>query len=237
MEKTECKCDNGTPVEGVNCRDEGIQNCLRCDDSYNLQFVDNTASFWYDIPQLRNWAQTQKCVLNQCTCDRGYPSRECATNNEMRCDACHSTGDSLNEEKHCVPNICTCENGTEDVGHACEDNGFEDCYSCNSLFHQVSKASNASQWYQSTSHYLSEKSSCHQNICTCQNGQPVDGSKCVTHGDNKCESCNEATDIEAGYHLNSITANCDMNVCICEGGTPATACTEHESNEIGRAHV
>ena len=231
MEDTECECVHGKPVEAVNCRDKGIQNCSQCDDNYHLQSVNNTASFWHNIPQLNDWAQTKECILNQCFCDKGYPSKVCTTNNELKCDACHSTGYSLNAENHCVPNSCTCENGTADVNHACEDNGFEDCFSCKPLFHQELRTANTSRWYGTSSHNLANKQVCLRNVCTCHNGETVDASECVTHGENKCKSCNIATDFEAGYHLNITTKNCDINVCHCEDGIPAIACTTDNTNE------
>ena len=190
MEETKCKCDDGTPVVGVECRDESIQHCLQCDENYSPQLVNNTASFWYDIPYLQTWAQTYKCVPNKCTCDQGYPTRECAADNKSSCESCHSTGYSVNKKRECKPNSCTCENGTADTGHNCEDDGFEDCDSCNNFFHQVTKANKGSQWYQGTSHHLAVKKSCQRNICSCPNGVEKTGDQCKDHDAKDCVRCN-----------------------------------------------
>ena len=192
MEETRCRCNNGEAVENADCRDEGIQNCLRCDHNYHLIDVNNTASFWYDIPQLRFWAQTQECVLNRCLCDRGYPTKTCDYDFEFKCEACHSTGDTVDENNLCVANLCTCDNGTQTVNHACEDDGSEDCAECLSRHYKETRTDISSRWYQSSSHYFSNKDFCLPNACTCENGTPFNDEPCFEHQMNHCEKIGRA---------------------------------------------
>ena len=181
MEETKCKCDNGKPVEDAKCRGEGTQNCSECDKFYRLSSNTDTASFWYNTA-LSEWAETQICVPNECKCDRGYPSRLCPAHDMSNCEACHSTGDTLNDEKLCIPNKCKCEYGIKDEGHECEDNGFEDCSACNDFFHDEIVINDLSRWYGTTSHHLANKQICRQNVCVCENGEPIAESICSIHG-------------------------------------------------------
>ena len=165
MEETKCRCEHGKPVEDAKCREEGTQNCSECNEFYRLEPVTDTASIWYNT-LLDDWAVVQKCVLNICQCDRGFPSKECPSHGESNCEACHSTGDTLNEERQCTSNECTCDNGIRDDGHDCEDDGFEDCSACNDFFHGEISIFKTSRWHGTASHYLANKQLCMQNtVC------------------------------------------------------------------------
>ena len=162
-------------------------------------------------------------------CDRGYPTKFCAYDHEFKCEACHSTGDTVDENNLCVANLCTCEHGTETVNHNCEDNGSEDCVSCASFYHQETRPSVTSRWYGSSSHYFSIKEVCVPNVCTCENGTPVGDGQCAVHDEEKCASCN------AGYRLSG--SLCVINVCICDNGLGAIGSTNSSTCQSHGSHI
>ena len=43
-----------------------------------------------------------------------------------------------------------------------------------------------------------DNAQCDPNICSCENGAPVTGAECTTHGSNICESCNTGFQLDAG---------------------------------------
>ena len=50
------------------------------------------------------------------------------------------------------------------------------------------------------------KAQCDPNVCTCDNGEGATGAKCVTHGNERCESCND------DFRLDSGTLSCTGTV-------------------------
>jgi len=70
-----------------------------------------------------------------------------------------------------------------------------------------------------------ETPSCQQNVCTCSNGNPAEGTACTSPNAAKCASC------LAGFHPNDDNSACQPNVCTCSNGNPAegtAACVQHD---------
>ena len=66
---------------------------------------------------------------------------------------------------------------------------------------------------------------CEQNLCTCQNGEPKNGTNCVTHDKEDCSS----TGCDKGFHFDSDLKTCEQNRCTCWNGEPQIGidCTRH----------
>ena len=66
--------------------------------------------------------------------------------------------------------------------------------------------------------YKTTATSCSKKICTCpQNGTRAEGTNCPTHGQTKCQTCNN------GYVKSGNT--CALKRCSCPDGTPTTGVT------------
>ena len=90
-----------------------------------------------------------------------------------------------------------------------------------------------SKWINTNNELLASKKHCVANLCTCENGDPVDIENCDEDGKHKCKSCSQYSNTTAGYHLVLETNHCEMNQCTCGNGTAVEdfKCTQHEANE------
>lgn len=81
-------------------------------------------------------------------------------------------------QAQCIPNICTCRDGDEEMGEAatamstphCDTDGDNICISCKAGYHL-------------------EAGQCLQNRCRCEGGTPVAPESCLVHGRVNCTSC------------------------------------------------
>ena len=105
----------------------------------------------------------------------------------------------------CIPNNCTCPNGTP-ATTTCTTNNAVKCASCKAGY-TLNTSNNT----------------CVANTCTCPNGTPAT-TTCTTNNAVKCASC------PAGYTLNTSNNTCVANTCTCPNGTPATTtCTTNNA--------
>ncbi len=119
--------------------------------------------------------------------------------------------------KHCLPNICTCQNGTAHTGVNCYEHEKELCESCDLG-------------------YRKEGDVC-TRICFCGNGTvnedlcPNGDEPDTPHSLTTCGVCND----KFGLHQ----FICEQKYCVCDGGIPATEemCEVHRSNTCAECFV
>ena len=109
-EQNSCVCQNGTPINDLECVNHKVNICQSCDAGYH-QLGDN-------------------CVINQCTCLNGtaVTGADCPHDQDHLCKRCdagfHKSGDG------CLINQCTCLNGTAEVGVDCPNHDDHLCQNC-----------------------------------------------------------------------------------------------------------
>ena len=129
------------------------------------------------------------CKENVCKCRDGTPTPKCVEHDSECCSHCN-LGFRV-EEKKCVRNICTCDNGDAALGITCTAHGSQNCVSC------------------AAGYDLDGKICKKQEIkCTCDNGTPASGEACIK-STRKCSSC------DAGFYLNVGNV---CTPCICDNG-------------------
>lgn len=173
-----CICEYGQAV---------TENCRVHDDIDNQQCDPDGCFGYYHYNQ-----KSETCKENICSCENGEfaigePESHdfeggnpgCIEHNSAGCRLCHqfyyeNVVDSQMDSEilECLPNVCTCNNGT--IANSCPENDMEFCAECDNYFHLV----------------ISEEDErfCQPNICSCENGKVNDF--CLHHDVEDCDSEN-----------------------------------------------
>ena len=233
--RKKCTCPNGTSA-GNNCPIEGLENCIRCDDYYQLENVSTGVNHCRNCKQGYHKIGTE-CIANNCRCEIGsaenYDSWSTSTdqvclehNSEScyKCDEDHFDLVGIVCEAKENTNICVCKNGNEEIGNEnCLISGDHQCKSCDEGFHLIN---------------IEGKKSCEPNVCECEEGFAENyqnwttlidernvGEICPENFSKLCVRCDNTT-----HRLNS--GKCELlvplsptvpeNTCVCENGSPVT---------------
>ena len=117
----------------------------------------------------------------------------------------------------CKSELAVCENKITELNRSFDFKSFSESLANSTL--TISEC--LSKHCLTGFHYDSDH--CQQNICTCQNGMAITGTKCETHQQEKCDplKCHE------GFHYDSNL--CVPNICTCQNGEPKTGvnCVHH----------
>ena len=162
-----CVCPNGIPTSeaaGHDCLYQGETECASCHVGYHLL------------------QETKQCVINECECLHGepvYDGPDCPNHGDIKCSPgkCEQGYYYVEATQSCYQNECTCENGVVVSNDMCEENGRNQCQTCNDGFRFENIASNFKK--------------CLLKQCTCANGEPSVGIDCPEDGDENCSTCND----------------------------------------------
>lgn len=203
--ENECKCNNGTPVDNVNCPQHESEMCETCNLGYNFDPDSNFCT-----------------LVNVCYCDNGMkiPNDQCNINGEHHCDPSGCQAGYHIVGRFCVINDCFCTNGSPVDTLITVDT----VVTVNCITHQSSQCKSCDNGY-----YLNETdASCDINQCKCNNGVTVEDSACLVNDSIQCNNCEE------GYYLSDEPGtlnHCLINKCSCQKGVPVADehCQEHEA--------
>ena len=234
--KHSCFCENGLhgnfwdqntrPIDEV-CLTSSTNICTSCNFGYHL---DN---------------DNQTCQPNICTCSYGEPKPEgeCSRDNNEECDAsqCLDGYHFNSNQNKCVENDCMCDFGIAvissiDSATTCQKDQLHDCESCVEGYRLI----------KSLSEDNFQVNLCEPNICSCENGDPINiAGNCPVHESIHCSTCNDFYHIEDYVFpedSNSIQKRCEVNQCFCNNGNPATLstdikCYNHETEQCDSCNI
>jgi len=111
-ERNSCVCQNGTPINDLECVNHKVNICQSCDAGYH-QLGDN-------------------CVINQCTCLNGKAEVGvgCPTHGDHVCQKCESFYHLSSMNLTCETNKCQCTNGHPVGNPSCHEHDAQQCDSC-----------------------------------------------------------------------------------------------------------
>lgn len=150
--KNQCKCKNGHPSSGTDCKINGSYRCVSCTADHFLR-VNHAQSLCFACPKghHRNEYDDQfSCSANECGCLNGVGTSKnlCEINGENNCFGCDfgyhlvETGTDETEPSNssvvskttpssvCKPNECNCDNGASGIGIDCPSHDSEWCLDC-----------------------------------------------------------------------------------------------------------
>lgn len=160
MDPVVCKCENGTPHQGIACADNQFR-CKSCRAGYvfvpgaklckpkSCYCNNGTAAegkacrspaMLLCVKCDPNFSlEDERCVRVRCECDNGIgsPVSECPYNPKQHCYSC-SAGFAPTANGTCKTIRCTCPNGKPVSSKHCPGDGERSCSSCNLGFVMIS---------------------------------------------------------------------------------------------------
>ena len=186
-EENVCICNNGTAQANAQCDENTANECSECNQYYHM-VTDRP-----DEKDDPNWSAD--CAVNQCVCQYGTPVDDgfCNDHQGNQCKVCDD-GFTLTDDEQCIPNECTCENGTARNSTVTDDVCLvvarNECQVCDQYYKiSTTNATVVTITVAESTYAVFDTPSCIRKVCDCDNGIPV--IDCDVEGVQDCDICDD----------------------------------------------
>lgn len=226
-----CSCQNGRPVTGDDCPDEGGAICADCYPGYKKNLVTNSCE-----PKVCQCANGQpvtggnclnESIQNCAVCDSGFHQKlnqiadfisvQCVR--DVECGEFEHPEIDTNRDIICVRNKCFCLNGKASVD--CPSHLAMSCEACNRDF-------------ELNSDQVCEPTAVGGPLCTCENGIGANKAQgCPENGVEMCVAC-----YSPGYKVDA-NFECVEKRCLCKNGIGVQdgSCMDEGVNRCRQCYV
>ena len=178
--KSVCRCNDGTPMSGANCKSDGGLECESCNPGFKLR-QDKTA------------------------CDGVLLMRGVKVTGMLDACSCFVAGMDVQRFGIFMFHVCVCTYALWCVGRSKNKENTSVCFRADCAVPQATSYSSgcAVSGCKSGWKVSDDKTKCVINVCSCPNGVGATGGACTVDGSNMCESCN------GGFKLRQDRTTCD----------------------------